>query len=471
MNGQSDSAKERPNKDRGRQIVEDLPELVKRGVISEDAARSLREYYLGSTDKAAVHTSLQALQMLGGAVVIFGVAILLWWFWDRFSRETRIAVSFLPVLAGIATVVFARVAQRGERLWGEAGAWALAVGMCASFGLFCHNAEVSLSGTSKVLIMAFLSLSVLYATRSKAVWFCFVPFLCIMTLIIGNSDVGPARNYILLVHLLALPFALYQTFASGLAGGHRDQVIVTFLLACAFDFGVFLYMAGLGSAHFVLFCVLAAALVYGAGLLLQKQQGPHAFRGVRWVGFLSIVALLAFGSIANVWENSIFGSGPMSLFVSFDTMLLREPLFWQSALVFAFLIAGWLLILFRLSKTSNRHEVLLCSLPLLHLFLQFCYAVAVPRYLSAEDSKMVLAITASVVLAIVGVSRIWKGFAEGDRDQLNNGLIAFAFLVLFRGFDTSFSALSRGLMIIAVGVGLIIAHTMFARRKKAEAGG
>src|SRR5919112_153704 len=97
-----------PSADRSgiRWLRAELPDLVARGVLTAEAADSLRQHYSETDPGAPRRIGFLLSAILGSLLVGAGIILLVAHNWDFLSRPVRCAIAFAPLAVSQALAVF-----------------------------------------------------------------------------------------------------------------------------------------------------------------------------------------------------------------------------------------------------------------------------------------------------------------------------------------------------------------------------
>ena len=123
-----------------RWLLEQLPQWERDGLLTADAARTLRERH--AIDASQPGLAQIVMGSLGALLIGTGLIAVIGYNWDDFSRPVRLLFAFLPLLT--TQIISFRVLQRGD----AAAAWvretaallqALATGACIALVSQIYN--------------------------------------------------------------------------------------------------------------------------------------------------------------------------------------------------------------------------------------------------------------------------------------------------------------------------------------------
>lgn len=148
-----------------RWLLEQLPELTAKGVISPADAENLRTRYATQAAKSA-HPSLVAFvcSLLGGLLVGCGIILIIAHNWNELGHPVRVALSFLPLIVGIGLSGYAL--RSSSKAWQEGAATFQVLAVGASISLVSQTYHIAGSTASFLLTWFFLALPVVYLLDS-----------------------------------------------------------------------------------------------------------------------------------------------------------------------------------------------------------------------------------------------------------------------------------------------------------------
>jgi uncharacterized membrane protein len=218
-----------------RWFLGELDGLEDRGLLTPEAAESLRAYY---GEHAAGHGRLKRELVLGvfGALLIGGgVVLLLAHNWTELARPVRAVLALLPVAISLGVAGYALARKAGSAAWRESAATALTLSIAAAIGLVTQTYH--LGDVDFLLTWAVLALPGIYVLQAA------VPAVFYLAIILfWGGDEGSALGYWLLMAAI-VPFlvtfcrqatgrgallgwcaALSLPVAVGVTFGHMEEI-------------------------------------------------------------------------------------------------------------------------------------------------------------------------------------------------------------------------------------------------------
>jgi uncharacterized membrane protein len=426
-----------------RWLAEQLPAWEREGLITPDAASTLRARY--PVDSSQPGLAQIVMGILGALLIGTGLIAVLGYNWDAFSRPVRLLFAFLPLL--LTQLFSMRVLHRGSACpdWVRECAGllqALAAGACIALVSQIYNLE---GEWPNFLFWWFLlSLPLAWALRSHAVALFYLITIAIWS--VNQTDQGrPWHDSALLYPLLLLGLLPYWP---GLAWRGSIAVLPVsvrwFLTVSAW---VGLTSAAVaathatGSDHFkthlYLWTLTAAGMVLfpltRAGIAETTGRKPQVVLGTLW--------LLGYGIAGTFFDQ---GSGIL------DAAAAATQVPWGRALlavVAAFAaVAVW----------QRRWAVLsLASIVLLPLLV----ALLMPGESTA------LSWLCTTHLGIIGITLIVLDLT-GRQGAPRLGAALFSMLVIARMADSDLSLLTKGIAFIVVGVAFLAFNIFVSRHHR-----
>lgn len=424
-----------------RWFLGELNGLITRGLLTPEAAGSLRAYY---SEHAASHGRLTRDLVLGvfGAILIGGgVVLLLAHNWTELARPLRAVLALLPLAISLAAAGYALLRKAGSAAWRESTAIAVTLAIAAAIGLITQTYH--LGDVDFLLTWAVLTLPVVYVLQAA------LPAVFYLAIILfWAGDDGSALGYWLLMAAIA-PF------------------LVTFLRRSTPGLGALLgwctalslpVAVGVTFGHMEEIWLYAFSLLF-AGMALEGSRrskaltwarSPLALVGV--LGVMGVAFLLSFKSAA----AELIPKG------------LDVPFAWVDGSVRADEVTVWVLLaalaarvvrLYAKALTESRLvTALLGGLPLLAALVAVTAWPTVPA-----------AVLFNVFLAALSLAVVAEGLRCGHGGWMNLGLTGFSLLVVGRFFESDLPLAARGLAFVVVGIAFLAVNRALGRRSPANA--
>ena len=441
-----------PSADRSgiRWLLAELPELVTRGVLSQETADKLRQHYSTETSEPPRRFGFVLSAILGSLLVGAGIVLLVAHNWDFLSRPIRCAIAFTPLVLSQALAVFVLLRRSGSAAWREAAAILNIASIGTAIALISQTYQLQGDFARFILVWMLLALPVVYIFGTgiglaayftgAAVW--------VMSSKNGASFFFGARPDDLWVWVLlfvGLPALLWlwkrrpNSYGTLLA-------LTALAVAAAFSLG---RTDDIGAQSFWR-CSFAAywALVYLVGAVTFSEwrpRRPHPFVAIGWIGILSLSVMLSF---QEVWRSHRWQ-------IAVDLTPRHYPDLLAGAIQ-----AGWVLaaILFGAYALWKRRNVNLAPAALAPVVVVlWCFA-------RAGDS-LTPALVMNAFMLGLGVFTLVRGIRAGNVYEANLGMLVITILAIARFFDNDFEFVVRGIAFIAIGLGFLVTNLIVFKRR------
>lgn len=419
-------------------ILKDIPELVKAGIITEETALRISDYY--SSKKGPTTNKLfTVFGVLGAILVGLGVILIIAHNWDELSRATKVFFAFLPLLIGQGMCAFTLLKKSYSKAWIESSSAFLffACGACISLISQIYHIQGDLS--SFLLTWMVLCLPIIYLMKSSIASLLYLVGITVYTYDSGYWGYPREESYLywaLLIAALPHYYSLYKKSPESNFMTLHNWFIPLSIVICL---GTVAYRAE--ELMFVSYMSLFGLLyLIGNEPFFIKQKARN--NGFRFLGSLgTIVLLLAlsfdwFWKELNGWYFKVEG-------------ILTAPEF--AALAILSLLAFVILI-----KHFKQKKLKPTSL----MFMLFILIFIIGNFSSAS------VVFINLCVLSIGVLTIWDGAKQDHLGILNYGLLIIAALVTCRFFDEELSFVVRGLMFVLVGVGFFVTNYSMLKKRK-----
>jgi uncharacterized membrane protein len=418
-----------------RWLLEQLPQWERDGLLTTDAARTLRERHTAQQEAADSQPGIAQIIMgsLGALLIGAGLIAVIGYNWDDFSRPVRLLFAFLPLL--MTQIASFRVLQRGD----AAAAWvrettallqALATGACIAIVSQIYN----LGGEWPDFLFwwMLLSLPLVWVMRSHAVAIFYLIAIAVWS--VNQIEHGnlwhdsPLLYPALLLGLLPFwpgwpPMTISAIFGLCSAAVFVCEKSARFL---NFQFETAMWLWTLTAAAFALFPLNQAAFEE------PTCRKPQVVLGSLW--------LFGYGLAATFRDISDELTGGMK-------HALHLPWCWGLLAVLAVFVL--------LALKRRRWAVLsIASISLLPLL--------------AFPFERLLSWVFTLHLAAIGLTLILLDFS-GRRGAPRFGALLLSVLIILRMADSHFSLLAKGIGFIIVGVAFLAFNLLMSRRHRQPA--
>ena len=426
-----------------RWLLEQLPKWEKDGLLTPDAARTLRERH--AIDDSQPSTGQIIMGALGALLIGAGLITVIGYNWDAYSRPVRLLFAALPLLA--AQVLSLRVLLQGEKAlaWVRESAalfQALATGACIAIVSQIYN----LGGDWPDFLFwwMLLSLPLAWVLRSKAVAIFYLIGITVWTL----HQVDHVRHWYDSAVLYPILLLGLAPFWPGWPPRWRLSPSLQYVMTLSVGLG----LAAAAASSVLVFhpdigrkydCIMWLWIFNAAAILLLPVPPPGPDEKRRHDPHVSLSAMFLLGT--SLW---------LTFFDHGDRVLqdLAKALMQPWAWVTLALIAGFS------ARAIQRQRWGLVGVGSLALspLLALAAGPAGPGLLPWLMNLHLLAL--GVVLILLDFS--------GQRGSPRLGAALICMLVLVRMFESDLSLLLKGIVFILIGVAFLAFNILTTRAHK-----
>lgn len=421
----------------------DLEELLQAGVISEEVAGSISDYY-HKKDSNAGNRLIVIFSIVGATLIGGGIVLIIASNWDQLSQLAKTILAFMPLILGQLLMVFVLLRKNENQTWRESSAVFQLLTIGASISLISQVYYIPGRLDQFMLMWMALSLPIIYLMRSSVASLLYLMGIMFYAIFTDSEIYQPYGFFFFLVLFLAgLPHYLHlirTKSVSVLTTVHHWIIPFVFVIASISvgdqnDSLMFLVFISL-------FCLyeLIGNLHYFDNLYPRKNT-------FWFIGSIGIIITLLVVSYKDYWQKLLEKGIDLS-----ETFLIPE------ILAIAVLSLPSCYLTYRQIVKKTFHSLSLT---------QPAYVIAIIIFLIGLQSSMAV-ILINVYIFIIGLLIIIKGMKTDHLGKLNYGLVIITFLVIFRVFDTNLSFALRGLLFLIVGIGFYITNFQLLKKRKAH---
>ncbi|MBJ7880228.1 DUF2157 domain-containing protein [Gelidibacter salicanalis] len=169
-------------------FVDELPDLIKHQVISEETALRIKSHY-ESKQSDAPNRLFTVFGVLGALLVSLGIILILAHNWDHFSRSLKTMLAFLPLLIGQVLVGYT-ILKRKSATWRQATGTFLFFAVGSSIALVSQIYNIPGDLSVYVLTWVVLCMPLVYLLKSNAVAILYLVFSTFYAASLGYDGLG-----------------------------------------------------------------------------------------------------------------------------------------------------------------------------------------------------------------------------------------------------------------------------------------
>lgn len=419
-------------------MLKDLPELVDAGIITEEIADKIREYYQNKGESPR-NKLFVVFAILGALLVGLGIILIIAHNWDNLSKTTKTVFAFLPLIIGQGLSAFALFKKQDSIAWREGAAAFLFCAVGASISLVSQIYNIPGDVGSYLKTWMLLSLPLIYLMDSSITSLLYLAGITYYACEEGYWGYPISEPYLYwLLLLLALPH--YYLLIK-----HKPSSNFTIFHNWFFPLSVIICLGTLaqreGEMMFVAYMSLFGLLYILGGMPFFKNQKTRN-NGYLVMGLLGTIFLLLTLSFDWFWIDLAIGN--ITIF-SFEGAL---------SLVITF--AAGSLLFYKWQKESLNGTK--------PIDLTFAFFVLI--FLMGLSSAITAIVLVNLLVLGIGLFTIRSGANQNHLGILNLGLLTVAALATCRFFDENISFVLRGTMFVLVGVGFFLTNFWMLKKRK-----
>jgi uncharacterized membrane protein len=423
-----------------RNILNDLDDMTQKGVINEETAEKIQEYYLGKQPQAQQQLVV-IFGILGAVLIGLGLILIVAHNWDMMSRSLKTICSVLPMIAGQSLSIYALLKKKESMVWRESSTAFLffAVGACISLVGQLYN----FPGTQASYMICWLLLvsPLMYVMQSSIGSVLFIVGTGYYGLVVNFDFTESVRDnlpdyWYWLLLLIAIPyyFLLSKSSQQGsFAIFHHWLIPISIVLMLG-------HLTAGKTDNWILNFPL-----YAGCFALFYQLGQSNFvktsNGYQFIASVGLITLLVIGTFYGFWK----------LIEKNSNFSVLNPGFILSAL-FMFIS----LIAIGLKKERSAFNDLFNYLHLIYVSI---------FVLSMFTDAIFTSILCNIFLAITGIATVREGAKNQNIGTLNFGLLILSVIIICRYFDLNISFVIRGFLFLLIGTGFFLANYLLLRKK------
>jgi len=449
-----------------RWLSDQLPILVSAGVLSEEAAERLCDYY-GPVDTGRKRRfALTVCSIFGALSIGLGIILLLAHNWEGISRPVRVVLALLPMVVAQALVGWTIMRRRDSLPWREGTATFLTLAIAAAIALVSQTYHTSGPSDMSNFLLSWMLLSVPLVYLVGAT----VPALIYLAGITAwagyvQSDAGPSIIFWPLALVIVPHFwLLIKENPHGIRTTALSWALSVCLpIAVGITLWEIMFEGPLPSLTFVVYSSLFTVLYLAGSAELGAAEQPSRWqRPLQMTGAGGIVVLSFILTFWGTWE-------PYVRHRDLSWGQLREAAFIPHYVLAAAIlgVALWLIISTALRRQTAR--LFLGIIPVLAAVGCVVHAIGIHATSLPDDMTKRLALIPTIMfnmyLLVLGVATMLAGTRTGSIPKINAGMIVLIALLVARFFDSEMSFTARGVAFIVLGIWFLATNLVFIRRR------
>ena len=429
-------------------LYSELPGLVKKGVISDAYAYSLRDHYGEVKNRSGRMVALTVCSILGAILIGAGIILLFGHNWSGLPRSVRTVLAIAPLVASQAAGAWCLYAGKQSAAWRESVSTFIMLMIGSSIALIGQTYHIPGNLTQFLFVWMVLSIPLMYIF--KAVIPCLIYFAGI-TGWAGSAQYDGGHSLMFwALYAAAIPH-IWLTFREDRFSIPSGILGWGLCLQAAFV-GVTLerVMPGLWIVVYAgLFSTLYLAGAYWFDDAPSGWQKPMQIVGATGVVILTFVLSYEWAWECVGWRYWHYGYRYYQHAAWLDVLLASiAPVSAITLMVTA----------------VRRREPWRISYGLFAIVGVVGFAVAA----AARGNELLPMLLCNVYALALGLATLIYGIRNMKIGTVNGGMGILAVLIVLRFFDEDFSFIVKGIVFILLGAGFLAANLILVHRMRVE---
>ena len=425
-------------------LYQELPELVGKGILTQEASRKIKEYYGEVKSASSTAVALIICGTIGALLIGLGIILLLAHNWEHLSRLTRGILSFAPLLIGQALALWVLLKRPDSGAFKEGSAAFLCLMVGASIALVSQTYNIPGDPNTFLLTWMLLAAPLIYFMQASSPAAIYLVGITVW----GGSNFEYPLKAVLFWPLAAVAIPHFIWSLRREIYALRSAILSLVIFICVSIAAVFSLGRSWPNSWIVIFPSLYAAL-YLAGQLKISGITTNWQKPLRLLGSLGLFIIAFQFTFPFVWEFNT-GDYALSGWSILDARSLPDNIITLAIIVIA------MLLFYDNVKRRNVIVSLFGALPLLAIFAYLAGSGRGQEYLP----RLIF----NIYLFVLSVSQIMGGIRKTSLPALNTGMLMLALLIITRFFDSDIGFVLKGLVFIIIGIGFLSVNVAFVRR-------
>jgi uncharacterized membrane protein len=421
--------------------LKDVSELVKAGIITQETAEKIVEYYRLKNAQGPNRLFI-VFGILGSILVGLGIILIIAHNWDDLSKTIKTIIAFFPLVFGQLICGYTLIKRSSSTGWREGSTTFLFFAVGAAISLISQIYNIPGDVSSFLFTWMLLCAPLIYIMNSSMASLLYIAGITYYACEAGYWSYPASEPYAYwLMLVIALPYyyLLYKRRPhSNFMIFHNWMIPISITIALgtlAENHEVLMFIA-----YFNLF-----GLFYIMGNTTFFQSQRSISNGYITIGSLGTIALLLTLSFDWFWEELM------------DENYLFTDLIYSVEFFISVILAILAIALLFQQKRDRISEVK----PLEIVFILFIITFAIGLH------SLLPVIIINLLVLGIGIMIIRDGARTDHLGIINFGLLIIAALVACRFFDENISFVIRGVLFVLVGVGFFLTNYLMIRKRRA----
>ncbi|MFK7808345.1 MAG: DUF2157 domain-containing protein [Saprospiraceae bacterium] len=421
-------------------LYKELPDLVSKGILSDESVAKLKGHYGEIDEKPAYDIALLLAAILGAVLIGGGIILLFAHNWDQFSRPVRTLLSFAPLVVAQILYGYVFFKKKDHTAWVEASSAFLMLMLAACIALISQTYHIQGKMEDFLFIWMLLSVPLLYLMNATlpALFYLYG----IMSWVMNVPD-EMAFGY-WLFFMGALPHLVKNMYLD-------KSVVRSRLLGWTLAFSFPPALIRIIDFDINMITILAIGILISVFYLLGERiystKESLIYKPFQTVSVCIAFVLLMFLGYEWPKVRGNMGSAINPNMIAFVIVALIA-------------MGTYCWLTYQDWKSKRRINYFIILLPIILL---------VGQLLADGGAKTVAIVLANVYLFGFGIYYIKYGIENFRISLVNLGMFFISALIVARFFDTDWGFVVKGLVFIFLGIGFLWINVVLSKRLKARA--
>lgn len=421
-------------------LLNELSLWRQEGIIDDKCQKKLQALY--SKPKEA-HSNLLIVIFASLASLLIGVGVISIFAtnWDMFSRQTKIVLSFVPLVVGVGLFLFTSIRKVDSLAWKESTSGFLMLAFAASLGLISqiyHN-----GGTMQDFLTVWLlcSLPLVYIFKS------YLSFLIYSVFAIGLGVSTIGDNTLVQSWLIPMGVIPYYIFQLTKQTSENKTIVSGWVLTLGFGGLLF---ANFWEAYGFLLLMMStlASMLYVIGKYFHGNQTNILKQPMQLLSYLTVIILSFMLTFISVTEELMDEMVDDYFRVDFEV----GDVYYLLGLGFFAIVIGCFLSSILHQKMKINWFIVISPL-LFMVMLGF-----------QEATSLVVVVMFIVFLFSLGIHLVGQGVQQKKMLKLNVGMLLISAIVLTKFFEVDIPLTMKGIVSVFIGVGFLVANVGLSKQ-------
>ncbi len=440
-------------------LYEELPSLVEKGLLTEEAASKLRNHY-GEPEKNSSRNLIFIISAILGSILIgLGIILLFAYNWDEYSRLTRTIITFIPLIAAELVFGYAYFRKRTSIGWMEGASGFLFLMVGAAIGLTGQIYNMGGTLSELLLIWILVTLPLLYLANTVLVfslymillsWWSFNSMEFFRWMSTSDDFFTINKIIFLLLALAVVPFLFKNIDKTRFtARGNILGWVFSVPLFLSY-FGFLTFTSGLSSLFYY---TCLATIVYALGKLFYDNTSSLWQKPMQVAGITTIFLLGICFTFKGYW-----GDFTHSYWFYYHNSVHHR------ATHLILYLSGSMFLAASAALTFKRFKK---KIAINYFPLVFPIIIGIGVMLAHLSTDfLIITILCNLFILGYGIYYIYNGIKLDRISLVNAGMLFLSILIAVRFISSDAGFLMKGIIFILLGSGFLAVNYFLLRKQK-----